>query len=153
MSKAYRTRYSSCGRVWENCAAWLYRGHIHVLNSGVRHVMAADCDVPTLKQVRLVEGASRKTPAGGWVQGFKFDDTKTDRTLLNEGRHLYREDLDAVTKDHPILVAHRAGHVFYMNTAGLEAAGITTKLRIRREAGWSRPRYWPAEWYGLRACN
>ena len=27
-------------------------GHIHVLNSGVRHVMAADCDVPTLKQVQ-----------------------------------------------------------------------------------------------------
>ena len=99
-------------------------GHIHVLNSGVRHVMAADCDVPTLKQVQAgLRERAEKTPAGGWVQGFKFDDTKTDRTLLNEGRHLYREDLDAVTKDHPILVAHRAGHVFYMNTAGLEAAG------------------------------
>ncbi|MEC9446377.1 MAG: amidohydrolase family protein, partial [Chloroflexota bacterium] len=56
-------------------------GHIHVLNSGVRHVMAADCDVPTLKQVQsgLRERAD-KTPVGGWVQGFKFDDTKTDRT-------------------------------------------------------------------------
>ena len=99
-------------------------GHIHVLNSGVRHVMAADCDVPTLKQVQagLRERANR-TPIGGWVQGFKFDDTKTDRTPSNEGRHLYRDDLDAVTKDLPILVAHRAGHVFYMNTAGLEAAG------------------------------
>ena len=99
-------------------------GHIHVLNSGVRHVMAADCDVPTLKQVQsgLRERAD-KTPVGGWVQGFKFDDTKTDRTPSNEGRHLYRDDLDAVTKDLPILVAHRAGHVFYMNTAGLEAAG------------------------------
>ena len=99
-------------------------GHIHVLNSGVRHVMAADCDVPTLKQVQAgLRERAEKTPAGGWVQGFKFDDTKTDRTLFNEGRHLYRGDLDAVTKDHPILVAHRAGHVFYMNTAGLEAAG------------------------------
>ncbi|MBO20669.1 MAG: amidohydrolase [Chloroflexi bacterium] len=99
--------------------------HIHVLNSGVRHVMAADCDVPTMKQVQAgLKERSDKTPAGQWVQGFKFDDTKTDRTPSNQGRHLYKEDLDAVTTDHPILVAHRAGHVFYMNSAGLEAAGF-----------------------------
>jgi len=45
--------------------------HIHVLNSGVRHVMAADCDVPTLKQVQAeLKERADKTPAGGWVQGF-----------------------------------------------------------------------------------
>ncbi|MCI0846959.1 MAG: amidohydrolase [Chloroflexi bacterium] len=99
--------------------------HIHVLSSGIRHVMAADCDVPTLKQVQAgLKEKAGKTPAGQWVQGFKFDDTKTDRTASNEGRHLYRDDLDAVTTAHPILVAHRAGHVYYMNTAALEAAGF-----------------------------
>ena len=99
--------------------------HIHVLNSGIRHVMAADCDVPTLTQVQAgLRERVAKTPAGQWVQGFKFDDTKTDRTPSNEGRHLYRDDLDAVSTDHPILVAHRAGHVYYMNTAGLEAGGF-----------------------------
>ena len=99
--------------------------HIHVLNSGIRHVMAADCDVPTLTQVQAgLRERVANTPAGQWVQGFKFDDTKTDRTPSNEGRHLYRDDLDAVSTDHPILVAHRAGHVYYMNTAGLEAGGF-----------------------------
>ena len=99
--------------------------HIHVLSSGVKHVMSADCDVRSLKQVQAgLKERADKTPAGEWVQGFKFDDTKTDRTASNEGRHLYRDDLDAVTTDHPIMVAHRAGHVFYMNTAGLEAAGF-----------------------------
>ena len=99
--------------------------HIHVLSSGVKHVMSADCDVPTLKQVQAgLKERADKAPVGSWVQGFKFDDTKTDRTASNEGRHLYRDDLDAVTTDHPIMVAHRAGHVFYMNTAGLEAAGF-----------------------------
>lgn len=99
--------------------------HIHVLNSGVRHVMAADCDVPTLTQVQAgLRDRVAKMPAGQWVQGFKFDDTKTDRTPSNEGRHLYRDDLDSVSTDHPILVAHRAGHVYYMNTAGLEAGGF-----------------------------
>ena len=99
-------------------------GHIHVLSSGVKHVNMADCDVPTLSLVQagLKEMADR-TPAGQWVQGFKFDDTKTDRTASNEGRHLYKEDLDAITTDHPMMVAHRAGHVFYMNSAGLEAGG------------------------------
>ena len=86
--------------------------HIHVLSSGVKHVMSADCDVPTLKQVQAgLKERADKAPAGSWVQGFKFDDTKTD--------------LDAVTTDHPIMVAHRAGHVFYMNTLGLEAAGFS----------------------------
>ena len=100
--------------------------HIHVLSSGVKHVMSADCDVPTLKQVQAgLKERADKTSAGSWVQGFKFDDTKTDRTACIEGRHLYRDDLDAVTTDHPIMVAHRAGHVFYMNTSGLEAAGFS----------------------------
>jgi len=99
--------------------------HIHVLSSGVRHVMSADCDVPTLKQVQAgLKERVDKTPTGEWVQGFKFDDTKTDRTASNEGRHLYKEDLDSVTTDHPMMIAHRAGHVFYMNSAGLEAAGF-----------------------------
>ncbi|MDA0264577.1 MAG: amidohydrolase [Chloroflexi bacterium] len=98
--------------------------HIHVLNSGVRHVMAADCDLPTLTQVQAaLRERVEKTPAEEWVQGFKFDDTKTERTSSNEGRHLYRDDLDAVSSAHPMLVAHRAGHVFYMNSAGLAAAG------------------------------
>ena len=99
-------------------------GHIHVLSSGVKHVNMADCDVPTLTQVQssLKERAD-STPAGMWVQGFKFDDTKTGRTASNEGRHLYKEDLDAITTNHPMMVAHRAGHVFYLNSAGLEAGG------------------------------
>ena len=95
--------------------------HIHVLSSGVRHVMAADCDQPSIAaiQARLRERAA-VTPAGLWVQGFKFDDTKTA-----ENRFLYRADLDAVSADHPILVSHRAGHVYYMNSRGLELAGFT----------------------------
>ena len=95
--------------------------HIHVLNSGIRHVMAADCAQPT---IAAIQDELRKrldvTPAGQWVQGFKFDDTKTA-----ENRFLNRADLDAVSTEHPILVAHRAGHVYYMNSLGMELAGFT----------------------------
>ena len=93
--------------------------HIHVLSSGTRHVMAADCALP---DIASIQAALRErvavTPAGQWVQGFKFDDTKTA-----ENRFLRREDLDAVSTDHPILVSHRAGHVYFGNSLALQRAG------------------------------
>ena len=97
--------------------------HIHVLNSGIRHVMAADCDLTSISAIHdaLSERAAA-TPAGQWVQGFKFDDTKTA-----EDRFLFKEDLDAVSAHHPIMVAHRAGHIYYLNTAALEAAGFNNE--------------------------
>ena len=95
--------------------------HIHVLNSGIRHVMAADCDLPTITAIQTaLRGRVETTAPGQWVQGFKFDDTKTV-----ENRFLFREDLDAVSTFHPIMVSHRAGHIYYLNTAALEAAGFT----------------------------
>ena len=47
--------------------------HIHVLNSGIRHVMAADCAQPTIAQaLNELRDRVETTPAGQWVQGFKF---------------------------------------------------------------------------------
>ena len=94
--------------------------HIHVLSSGTRHIMAADCALPTVAHIRdALRARAAATPAGQWVQGFKFDDTKTA-----ENRFLRRADLDAVSTDHPILVSHRAGHVYFANTPALERAGF-----------------------------
>ena len=94
--------------------------HIHVLNSGVRHVMAADCALPAIAAIQsALRERAAVAPAGQWVQGFKFDDTKTA-----ENRFLNRADLDAVSTDHPILVAHRAGHVYYLNSPALALAGF-----------------------------
>ena len=94
--------------------------HIHVLSSGTRHVMAADCALPSIADIQsALRERVAATPAGQWVQGFKFDDTKT-----SENRFLRREDLDAVSTDHPILVAHRAGHVYFGNSLALERAGF-----------------------------
>ena len=63
--------------------------HIHVLSSGTRHVMAADCDQRSIAEIQSalrerVDSASR----GQWIQGFKFDDTKTQ-----ENRFLDKDDL------------------------------------------------------------
>ena len=94
--------------------------HIHVLNSGIRHVMAADCDLPSITAIQTALRERVETTAPGqWVQGFKFDDTKTA-----ENRSIFREELDAVSTFHPIMVSHRAGHIYYLNSMALELAGF-----------------------------
>ena len=94
--------------------------HIHVLNSGIRHVMAADCDLPTIAAIQTaLRDRAETTPPGQWVQGFKYDDTKTA-----ENRSIFREELDAVSAFHPIMVSHRAGHIYYLNSMALELAGF-----------------------------
>ena len=49
--------------------------HIHVLSSGSRHVMSADCDQRSVPAIQdALRERARQTPSGEWVQGFKFDD-------------------------------------------------------------------------------
>ncbi len=52
--------------------------HSHPAMAGVMHLRMVDCDLRSISaiQAALRERAS-KTPAGEWVLGFKYDDTKT----------------------------------------------------------------------------
>ena len=72
--------------------------HNHPAYAGRRHLFEVDCD---LRSVGAIQAALReraaKTPAGTWIRGFKYDDTKTV-----ERRFLTRADLDAVSTTHPI---------------------------------------------------
>ena len=96
-------------------------GHIHVLSSGTMHVMAADCDHRSIKDiVKILRARVEETKSYGWIQGFKFDDTKTV-----ENRFLTRKDLDLVSKELPVFVTHRAGHVYFLNSKALELTGYT----------------------------
>jgi predicted amidohydrolase YtcJ len=63
---------------------------------------------------------ARETPAGTWVNGYFFDDTKVkDNRLINV------HDLDQVSLEHPVAVHHRGGHTSFYNSKALELAGIT----------------------------
>jgi predicted amidohydrolase YtcJ len=76
------------------------------------------------RRISEVQDAIRRkvklTPAGEWVFGFMYDDTKFD-----DGRPLHISDLDFVAPDHPVLVGHRGGHTAVVNTAAFKLAGIT----------------------------
>lgn len=97
--------------------------HNHPAGAGLSHLRSVDCD---LRSISAIQGALReraaKTPPGQWVLGFKYDDTKTA-----EGRFLTLADLDAVSRDHPVLVDHRGGHTAYVNSAAMRVAGVDEK--------------------------
>src|SRR5882672_7714897 len=97
--------------------------HTHPAMAGVMHLRMVDCDLRSISaiQAALRERAA-KTPAGAWVLGFKYDDTKTD-----DGRPLSIADLDAAVPDHPVHIEHRGGHTVYANSLGLRKAGIDEK--------------------------
>jgi hypothetical protein len=74
--------------------------------------------------VEKLRAKAGQTPAGTWVEGYFFDDTKVkDRRALNV------RDLDEVSREHPVIVRHRGGHTFFYNSAALRMAGVTKDTR------------------------
>src|SRR5215510_4575948 len=94
--------------------------HSHPAMAGVMHLRMVDCD---LRSIAAIQAALReraaKTPAGEWVLGFKYDDTKT-----SDGRPLTIGDLNAAVPDHPMQIEHRGGHTIYCNSLAFQKAGI-----------------------------
>ena len=81
-----------------------------------------------------------QTPAGELVFGFGYDDS-----LLAEGRHPNRDDLDRASTNHPIVVRHVSGHLLAANSMALDQAGLSSSTQnpeggiIRRRAGSNEP--------------
>jgi predicted amidohydrolase YtcJ len=97
--------------------------HSHPAAAGLSHLRMLDCDLRSISaiQAALRERAA-KTPAGEWVLGFKYDDTKTE-----DGRPLNIADLDAAVPDHPVHIQHRGGHTVYANSLAFRKARIDEK--------------------------
>jgi hypothetical protein len=84
------------------------------------HLRQVDCDLRSIAEIqRAISERASKTPAGQWVLGFKYDDTKT-----SDGRPLTREDLDAAAPEHPVYISHRGGHTAYVNALAYSRAGV-----------------------------
>ena len=97
--------------------------HSHPAEAGLMHLRMVDCDLRSISAIQAaLHKRAAKTPAGEWVLGFKYDDTKTE-----EGRALTVADLDAAVPDHPVHIQHRGGHTVYANSLGFQKAGIEEK--------------------------
>ncbi len=94
--------------------------HSHPASSGNQHLRNVDCDLRSIAEIKdALKLQVDKTPAGKWISGFKYDDTKTA-----EGRYINRYDLDEISPDHPITIQHRGGHTAYNNSMALKLAQI-----------------------------
>lgn len=101
--------------------------HGHFPGSG-QVVFSADLRSPPIGGVdsmavllQTLKAQAERRPEG-WVTGFGYDDT-----LLAEGRHPSRYDLDKVSTTRPVLATHVSGHLVALNSAALAALGITAQ--------------------------
>lgn len=95
--------------------------HTHLAYAG-QQKLAVDLDGTTsLAEMKTrVAAAAQKAPSGAWLLGGGWDQTKwADKTLPT------RQDLDAITGDHPTFLQRTDGHIGIANSAALRAAGIT----------------------------
>lgn len=108
-----------------------------------------DLSAPPVGEVRTIADAQaalrryiseRRVPPGAFVVGFGYDDAQ-----LAEKRHPDRDDLDAVSTEHPILISHVSGHLAATNTLMLAVAGMNADSPdpeggvIRRRPGSREP--------------
>lgn len=69
--------------------------------------------------LELVRSESKRLPAGEWIRGVRYDDTK-----ITHGRTLSREDLDAAAPHHPVIVIHVSFHWGVVNSEALRRGKI-----------------------------
>jgi predicted amidohydrolase YtcJ len=94
--------------------------HMHVAQSGLEHLQSVDTDLASIAAIKdAIHKRAGETPAGNWVLGFKYDDTK-----MAEGRPINRQDLDEAAPNNPVYIQHRGGHTAFVNSAALNKADI-----------------------------
>ncbi|MET3576133.1 amidohydrolase [Bhargavaea ullalensis] len=96
--------------------------HLHFVLYGLNQ-MNISCKQPEMDSVANVLKALQKraseTPAGEWVRAWGFNES-----AVSEERYPTREELDAVSAEHPIIIARTCSHIGIANSKALELAGI-----------------------------
>ncbi len=122
--------------------------HGHFLGAG-RDQTSLLLHPPPVGDVNNIDDIVRKVrawieehdiPPGEPVTGRGYDDS-----LLEEGRHPTRVDLDQASTEHPIVLTHVSGHLTTTNSAALELSNITADTpdppggHVRRLEGSMEP--------------
>ncbi|HLK34813.1 MAG TPA: amidohydrolase [Terriglobales bacterium] len=95
--------------------------HTHLASAGFGKMNVDLTGTRSLQemQARIAQRAKTVEP-GEWIRGRGWD-----HTLWPDRRLPDRQDLDAVTGDHPAFFGRVDGHIAVVNSAALRAAGIT----------------------------
>lgn len=104
--------------------------HGHVVMGGLQALSAnllappdgQVTDIASLQQMlsKWAEDNAEAVEKVRLIVGFGYDNAQ-----LTELRHPTRDDLDAVSKDLPVVIIHQSGHLGVANSRALEIAGIT----------------------------
>ncbi len=78
--------------------------------------------IASLQEIMRTYIRHREIAPGQWVIGMGYDDS-----LIEEQRHPDRDDLDAISTQHPIALIHVSGHLTTANSLALERAGISAE--------------------------
>jgi predicted amidohydrolase YtcJ len=121
-------------------------GHMTFVASLIEMIDLASPPVGQVEDINDVVSAisrfidSNAPPPNTWIFGFGYDDS-----LLAEGRHPNRDDLDRASTEHPIIVTHVSGHLLAANSLALQMQGIDANTDdpaggvIRRRSGSREP--------------
>ena len=97
--------------------------HVHLASGGFEKLNVNLVGSKSLEEMKQRIAARVKTAAPGeWIKGEGWD-----HTLWAEQKTPTRQDIDAVTGDHPGIFTRVDGHIAVANTAALKAAGITAQ--------------------------
>jgi predicted amidohydrolase YtcJ len=95
--------------------------HTHLGSAGQIKLNLDLTGVGSLEEMLAkVQAFAQIAPAGHWLTGGNWDHTLWEKKVLPS-----RQDLDRVTGDHPAFLERIDGHIAIVNTAALNAAGIS----------------------------
>jgi len=99
--------------------------HTHIASAGQQKLSVDLDNIPSLAAMQAkVKGYAGNVPEGNWITGGGWDHTK-----WSSGKLPTKEDLDAVTGNHPAFLERTDGHIVVVNTAALKAANITAATK------------------------
>lgn len=95
--------------------------HVHLANAGQSKLAVELTGARSLAEFQSrIRARLGGTKPGEWITGRGWD-----HTLWPEQRFPTRQDLDAVSSEHPMILGRVDGHVAVANSKALEIAGIT----------------------------
>ncbi len=121
-------------------------GHLSFTAQTINFANVASPPVGPVGTVKALQNVLRSYIEAGefkpddWIIGMGYDDS-----LLEEQRHPNRDDLDAVTRLHPLALVHVSGHLAAVNSLALKKLGISSQSPnpdggiIRRRQGTQEP--------------
>ncbi len=107
----------------------LHDHHLHffALAAALRSVR---CGPPAVRDAAALEAALRSAAGEGWIRGVGYHESVAGR--------LDRTRLDGWVADRPVRIQHRSGKMWFLNTAGIRAAGLDpdSNGRLFRRDRW-----------------